>query len=32
VALVAWWAGRQFTRWEQLLQEGDGHPPRNQRR
>lgn len=32
VALVAWWAGRQLIRWEQLLQEGDGHPPRNLRR
>jgi hypothetical protein len=28
VATLAWLGGRQLSRWETLLQRGDGHPPR----
>ncbi len=31
LAFVAWLGGRQLNRWESLLQQGDGHPPRNRR-
>jgi phenylpropionate dioxygenase-like ring-hydroxylating dioxygenase large terminal subunit len=32
VAALAWSASHQLQRWERLLQQGDGHPPRNRRR
>ncbi|MFO0031263.1 MAG: Rieske 2Fe-2S domain-containing protein [Cyanobacteriota bacterium] len=31
VVLAAWLAERQLSRWERLLQQGDGQPPRNRR-
>ena len=30
-ALVALWLGGQLKRWETLLRQGDGKPPRNRR-
>jgi len=29
LALLAWLGGRQLNRWESLLQQGPGQPPRN---